>query len=108
MYDKYFARTASERAIKTFAQTLVATVLASATDIIDASIPASIAVALGASVLSVLTTSFLQAGQPIEIIFSPVGVLAPEIPISTASSEAKTSGSTANVRITTTTKRPAK
>jgi hypothetical protein len=34
--------------------------------------------------------------------------LAPEIPISTASSEAKTSGSTANVRITTTTKRPAK
>lgn len=107
MYDKYFARTASERAIKTFAQTLVATVLASSTDIIDASIPASIAVALGASVLSVLTTTVAGAGQPIEIIFSPEEPESPEIPISTASSEAKTSGSTAKVKVTPT-KRPAK
>ena len=105
MYDKYFARTASERAIKTFAQTLVAVITASSTGVINASLAASITVALGASVLSVLTTSFLQAGQPIEIIFSPE---TPEIPVSTASSKAKTSGSTANVRITTTTKRPAK
>lgn len=104
MYDKYFARTASERAIKTFAQTLVAVITASSTGLINASIPASIAVALGASVLSVLTTSFFQAGQPIEIIFSPE---TPEIPVSTASSKAKTSGSTAKVKVTPT-KRPAK
>jgi hypothetical protein len=56
MFDKKFLQASAERAIKTFAQALLALFGANAANVLTSDLGVNLKIALGASVLSVLTS----------------------------------------------------